>query len=223
MIAMLMLHIQDSMVDVPIFYGDGYDAPDQSHTSPHNAGTCMTLNVDNPHLPANDWTLASIHNIPTMDHPATSTTAHADKGNDIASNKHAVPQSRLRSRNRKEVVPATTPGRKRRRALSIRQTEGLEFRPGSTRPVVYAVSRNEPKKTRTAHPSVLNYTIEDLVKESQMDPTSLPPAVSTSHLCISHTNVAHRYMHLSSIQPDTYLSTATSQHNTITSCMLRNS
>jgi hypothetical protein len=175
-----MLCIQDFMEEAPAFHGDG-----------------LNLNVDTPCMSASDWTLASTNKIATADPPITSKTAHGGTSNDTAHDKHAVPQTRLRSRNRKEAPPATTPARKRRRAPSTRQNDDQNCRPGSTRPVVYAVSRNESKKTRSTNSSVLNYSIDDLVNGCQMDPTSLPPAVSTSYLQIfSDTDVQHRYMHL---------------------------
>lgn len=211
------------MADVPTFHGDGDDALAQSQTLQHTTDTMITLDVDNPCLSDSDWTLASINNIPTMDPLTVFTKSHADKGKDTTYDNPAVQQRQLRSRNSKEAAPATKPAQTRRGVPSTRPNDSLNYRPGSTRPVIYAGPRNESKTTRTTHPSVLNYTIDDLVKGSQMDPTSLPPAVSTSHFCIcSHTNVPHRYMHLSLIQPETYLSRATSQHNTMNYCLLHN-
>jgi hypothetical protein len=216
--------IQDVIAEASTFNDIDDGAPERPHNSVPSMEPSLTLDFNNPCVSASDWTLAIMNDTHQSDAHTTSNTSHSGMHNDITCENRTVPQGRLRTRNPKDTQPTTIAARKRRRVQSTKKNDAQDCWTGPTRPVVFAVSRTQSNMTRSMQSSVLQYSIDDLVKGCQMDPTSLPPTVSTSHSQIdSYTSVQHRYMHLSLIQPETISSTATSQRNTTNYCVLQNS
>ncbi|KAG1837842.1 hypothetical protein DFJ58DRAFT_846298 [Suillus subalutaceus] len=168
----------------------------------------FTMDVDNPCISASDWTLELMKNrgheseIPTI-----SNKTRRKSLSDTPRDTHAVPQTRLRSRNLKEAKSSTTLTQKRRRGNSPSQHDPMD---------VFAVQQLPSRKKGRPASSVIKYTIEDLIKASQMDPTSIPHTVRTSYIKIDpDANEQRRSTHLSSIQLEMILSKATSKHNTM--------
>ncbi|KAG2028695.1 hypothetical protein BDR03DRAFT_1019462, partial [Suillus americanus] len=140
----------------------------------------FTVDIDNPCISANDWTLKLMKNcgheseVPTI----SNKTRRNSLGN-TPRDAHAIPQTRLRARNLKEAKSSTTLTQKRRRGNSPSQHDPMDGQPQSARPVVFAVQQLPSRKKGRPASSVITYTMEDLIQATQMDPTSIPHTINT--------------------------------------------
>ncbi|KAG2354874.1 hypothetical protein BDR07DRAFT_1381928 [Suillus spraguei] len=133
---------------------------DQSHTLLSNMEPPFTVDCESPCISAADWMRMSVEN-------ANCSDIHDD--NDTG------PLTRLRPRNLKKASPSTGLAQKRRRGNSVSPDNPIDHRPHPGRPVIFAVPQVPSKKKGRAESKLVGYTIDDLVKDSQMDPGIMPP------------------------------------------------
>lgn len=119
---------------------------------------------------------------------------------DCPSDDNSVPVTRSRSRSSKKATSTIVLTQKQPRGKSVSKHDAVDHSARSLRPVIYAVPQVPSRMNRTSASSVVNYTINDLMKGCEMDPTEIPPSVRTSYLHMDPNIMSpYRYSAFSSI------------------------
>ncbi|KAG2335562.1 hypothetical protein BDR05DRAFT_1006677 [Suillus weaverae] len=148
----------------------------QSHISLHGTQPSFTVDPDNPCVSADAWMLAVVDAaVRQSEAPTVDTTP--ENNSDPPSDHDTGPRTRSRARNVKKATYGTVPTQKRRREKSISQNDVVEHRARTERPVIFAAPLVQSKKKGRTRSAVVKYTIDDLMKGCEMDPTIISPSI----------------------------------------------
>lgn len=153
-----------------------------STTSPRSLDPSFTLDAEQPCMSSDDWTILAVQSsVGELDCIAPDNSTQKDLVSESSRVDHMDARGRLRPRKLKDGKPHVTFENTRHREKSPSKHDVVlnQQRPG--RPIIYARSQLQSSSNKGKASPAIQYTLDDLMKESRRDHKDIPPSVGTSY------------------------------------------